>query len=143
MRSRRRSAWPLWRAYSSTMWMSTQRSEIGPRQESLPVTSRSGASARNWSANAVSARQARHASATTSGSGTAPSKSPSGSALVEKCGGAAAQLLGVQAGALQLQGEALAAQEVGQHGALVADGRAALAGIVLQVDEHVGSSAHG
>jgi hypothetical protein len=43
--SRSRSACPLWRAYSSTMWTSTARSDTGPSQGSSPTTSRSGASA--------------------------------------------------------------------------------------------------
>jgi hypothetical protein len=45
IRSRSRSAWPLCRAYSSTMCTSTQRSDIGPRKGSgiFPATSRSGA----------------------------------------------------------------------------------------------------
>jgi hypothetical protein len=30
MRSRNRSAWPMWRAYSSIMWTSTSRSDTWP-----------------------------------------------------------------------------------------------------------------
>ena len=42
MRSRSRSAWPTCWAYSSIMWISTHRNDIGPRHFSMPVTSRSG-----------------------------------------------------------------------------------------------------
>ena len=39
MASRRRSAWPLWRAYSSIMWTSTQRSETRSRLRRDPTSS--------------------------------------------------------------------------------------------------------
>ncbi len=69
----------MWRAYSSTMWVSTQRSDSFPRHSSsrCPVISRLGAAATNRSANATSSRHACQASSTTAGSGLAPSQSPS------------------------------------------------------------------
>ncbi len=69
------------RAYSSIMWVMTQRSDIGPRHLSsrFPISSRSGAAAMNSSANAISSRQACQASATSAGSGRTLSHSPSGS----------------------------------------------------------------
>src|SRR5690242_15252326 len=89
MRSRIRSAWPMCLAYSSTMWVSTQRSDSVPRHLSsrCPVISRLGAAATNCSANATSSRHARQASSTTAGSGLAPSQSPSRSSGEENRSG--------------------------------------------------------
>ena len=61
MRSRSRSACPLWRAYSSIMCTSSSRSETGSPSESCPTKSRP-CSWMNWPANAVSSRHAAHAS---------------------------------------------------------------------------------
>ncbi len=60
------------------MWISTQRSETRPRQESWPVRSRSGAAAVKDRAKATSSRQAAHAAAISAGSPVAASKSASG-----------------------------------------------------------------
>ena len=81
MRSRSRSACPLWRAYSSIMCTSSSRSETGSPSESLPTKPRSWSRV-NRSAKAISSRHASCASATTAGSATAPLKSASGSASV-------------------------------------------------------------
>ena len=73
----------MWRAYSPIIPTSTSRSDIGPPplpcwfKGSSAVMSRLGAWATNRVAKSTSARHASHASATTRGSATAPSKSAS------------------------------------------------------------------
>jgi hypothetical protein len=42
--SRRMSTWPAWRAVSSSMWMSTQRSDTASPNHAVPVASRSSSS---------------------------------------------------------------------------------------------------
>jgi hypothetical protein len=54
--------------------------------------------------------------------------------------GPAGQGGGVEAGALQLERDTLAAQELDQCGALVAERRTVLPWVVFRVDEHVGFS---
>jgi sarcosine oxidase, subunit beta len=81
MRSRSRSACPLWRAYSSIMCTSSSRSETGSPSESRPTKPRSWSRV-NCSAKAISSRHAARASWTTAGSATASLKSASGSAAV-------------------------------------------------------------
>ena len=81
MRSRSRSACPLWRAYSSIMCTSSSRSETGSPSESRPTKPRSWSRV-NCSAKAISSCHAVHATSTAAGSATAPVKSASGSASV-------------------------------------------------------------
>jgi hypothetical protein len=66
MRSRSRSACPLWRAYSSIMCTSSSRSEIGSPSESRPTKSRSWSRV-NCSAKAISSCHASHAPAVPGG----------------------------------------------------------------------------
>ena len=77
IRSRSRSACPRCRAYSSTMCTITSRSATVDPSFIGRRTSRSGESSTYCWAKATSSRQARHASATTAGSGTAPAQSAS------------------------------------------------------------------
>jgi glycine/D-amino acid oxidase-like deaminating enzyme len=88
--SRSRSAWPLWRAYSSIMWSSTSRSATVVPSFMGTLKARSGESATNFSAKATSSRQARQASSTTAGSAAAPSQSASGTSSDQYNGGASA-----------------------------------------------------
>ncbi len=73
----------MWRPYSQTMPTMASRSDIAPPpvpcwfNGSSPVASRLAASATKRVEKSTSARQAVHASSTTAGSATAPSKSPS------------------------------------------------------------------
>ena len=55
----------------------------------------------------------------------------------------AAPCLGIKTGALHLQREAYGAQALDQRGALVAQRRSVLTRVVLEIDEHVGSSGCG
>jgi hypothetical protein len=152
------------------MWMRTQRSEMGPRQRSSPVTSRPGASPTSWSAKATSDRQTSQASATRSGVGGGAVEVAVGVGAGGEAGwgvlaghhlaepaaldvgqvadqaeqrhrrgvdGAPGQVGGLEAGALQLQGAALPAQERQQGGALVDLGRWVDPRVGVGVDEHV------
>ena len=76
MHSRSRSAWPTWRAYSSTMCTMTSRTSTSSPSRST-VRPKSSMPSRYASAKATSRRQDSQASSTTAGSATAPLKSRS------------------------------------------------------------------
>jgi len=57
--------------------------------------------------------------------------------------GAPCQSLGIKSRALHLECEAYAAQALDQRGALVAQRWSVLTRVVLEIDEHVGSSGRG
>jgi len=119
MRSRSRSACPLCRAYSSTMWMSSHRSDTVPRHLSYPTRSRSGASLTKESANA-SVRQAEQRE---------------GRGLHRSSG-----QLRLDSHALDPESCPLRPKELHQHGLLVPRGRSAESRILCGGDEHLGSS---
>ena len=169
MRSRSRSACPLWRAYSSIMCTSSSRSETGSPSESQPTKPRSWSRV-NCSAKAISSRHAACASSDDGRVGDRPVEVGVGVGVglvplwyVEpgepaaepgafhlghvpdqaeqghrgRFHGPAGQLPGVQPGALQLQRQPLAAQELVQRRPLVPQPRAAFARVGAGIEEQV------